>query len=192
MKKIRVTSKQFAVISFSYRILGFLFIIGLLIIFAHLIGKPFEFVLIFLPYFITKGLYSKQWHSNSMKQCMAISILTFALLTLVTIDDNYSILFSVVVGLSVAYCSYKVGVAKSKSEELDEIKSATAKFSLDGCSEEELRIRCRELNFSEANTELSVDLFIRKIPHKVIADKLNIQEKSVTMQKTRLKKKLEP
>lgn len=192
MKKIRVTSKQFAVISFSYRILGFLFIIGLLVIFAHLIGKPFEFVLIFLPYFVTKGLYSKQWHSNSMKQCMAISILTFALLTLVTIDDNYSILFSVIVGLSVAYCSYKVGVAKAKSDELDEIKSAKTKFCLDGCSEEELRERCRELNFSESNTELSVDLFIRKIPHKVIADKLNIQEKSVTMQKTRLKKKLEP
>lgn len=63
-------------------------------------------------------------------------------------------------------------------------------FDTETATESELIDRCRELHFSDENTELAVEFFIRKTPHKVLADRLFIDEKSVTTRKKRMKIKL--
>lgn len=63
-------------------------------------------------------------------------------------------------------------------------------FDTETATETELLDRCRELHFSDENTELAVEFFIRKTPHKVLADRLFIDEKSVTTRKKRMKIKL--
>lgn len=64
------------------------------------------------------------------------------------------------------------------------------KFDVDTCTTGELLIRCRALRFSAQNVSLAVKFFILKTPHKEIADKFCIDEKSVTMRKWRMKLKL--
>ncbi|HAQ28555.1 MAG TPA: hypothetical protein DCQ76_02115 [Ruminococcaceae bacterium] len=62
------------------------------------------------------------------------------------------------------------------------------KFDVDTCTTEELFKRCQALRFSAQNVSLAVNFFILKTPHKSLADKFCIDEKSVTMRKWRMKK----
>lgn len=202
-KKINVTRRQYETISRIYRFGGFAFILGLLIGFSILIGKPIEFILIFLPYFISKNFYTVQFHSKSLKQCFTLSLMVFALATMATVSSNFSIMFSVLFGCVIAFVSYKVGIVQKKLNDYDYIeprynqlvefyKEATTPkpFSTDTCSRDELIARCNELKFSKENTDLAVEFFINRTKHSIIADRLCIDEKSVVMRKMRLKRKL--
>ena len=201
---IKVTKRQYAIISRTYRFGGFVLIIGLLMGFAWLIGKPIEFLLIFLPYFLTKGIYARQFHSRSLRECFILSLGIFSLAVIACVPHETSISFSVLLGLVIAFISYKAGVIQFKLKDYEYIeprynqlvdfyKSATEEkpFDVNTCTEEELRKRCEELRFSYDNTELAVEFFIKKTKQSVIADKLCIDEKSVTTRKKRLKVKLQ-
>lgn len=201
---IKVTRKQYAIISRIYRFGGFSLIVGLLMGFAWLIGKPIEFVFIFLPYFLTKGLYTRQFHSRSLKECFSLSLIVFALALMACVPSGESIMFSVVLGLAIAFISYKVGVIQFKLKDYEYIEprynelvafyenaTKSKPFDVNTCTEEELRKRCEELRFSYDNTDLAVEFFIKKTKQSVIADKLCIDEKSVTTRKKRLKAKLQ-
>lgn len=202
-RKINVTRRQYEIISRIYRFGGFAFVIGLLIGFSFLIGKPIEFMLIFFPYFISKNFYTVQFHSKSLKQCFTLSLMVFALATMAVVPSNFSIMFSVLFGCAIAFVSYKVGIVQRKINDYDYIeprynqlvefyKEATTPkpFSTDTCSRDELIARCNELKFSKENTDLAVEFFINRTKQSIIADRLCIDEKSVVMRKMRLKRKL--
>lgn len=202
-RKIDVTRRQYETISRIYRFGGFALVMGLLIGFSFLIGKPIEFILIFLPYFISKNFYTVQFHSKSLKQCFTLSLMVFALATMAVVPSNFSIMFSVLFGCAIAFVSYKFGIVQRKMNDYDYIeprynqlvefyKEATTPkpFSTDTCSRDELIARCNELKFSKDNTDLAVEFFINRTKHSIIADRLCIDEKSVVMRKMRLKRKL--
>lgn len=203
MKKIKITQRQYNALSKAYRFGGFAIIVGLLIGFSALIGKPIEFLLIFLPYFITKNFYARQFHSHSLKECFTISLVVFSLVMLTTLPRMMSIAFSVLLGLAIAFISYKIGIVQFKLKDYEYIEprynelvafyenaTKSKPFDVNTCTENELRKRCEELHFSKDNTELAVEFFICKTKQSVIADKLCIDEKSVTTRKKRLKEKL--
>lgn len=203
MRKIKITRKQYTALSKAYRYGGFAIILGLLVGFSWLIGKPIEFLLIFLPYFLTKGLYSRQFHSRSLKECFSLSLIVFALALMACVPSGTSIMFSVALGLAIAFISYKAGVIQFKLKDYEYIeprynqlvefyKDATAPkpFNTDTCTMEELLARCKELRFTKENTDLAVEFFINRTKHSVIADKMCIDEKSVTRRKMRLREKL--
>ena len=201
---IKVTRKQYAIISRIYRFGGFAIILGLLTGFSWLIGKPIEFLLIFLPYFLTKGIYAKQYHSRSLKECFGISLFAFSVATFLCVSRETSIVFPIVLGASISFISCKIGIAQEKLKDYDYIeprynflvnfyrKTTEEKpFDVNTCTEEELRTRCADIHLSQDNTELAVEFFIRKTKQSIIADKLCIDEKSVTTRKKRLKAKLQ-
>lgn len=202
-KKIKVTAKQYAIISKIYRFGGFAIITGLLASISVLVGKPFEFLFIFLPYFISKNFYEKQYHAKSLKQCFAMSLMIFAAAIIFVLPTKISMTFSVMIGSGIAYISYKAGTIQDKLRDYDYIeprynqlvefyKAATTQkqFDVDTCTEDELRQRCESLRLSNENTELAVEFFIKKTKQSIIADRLCIDEKSVTIRKMRLKQKL--
>ena len=203
-RKIKITQRQYNALSKAYRFGGFAIILGLLVVFSWLIGKPIEFVLIFLPYFCTKGLYARQFHSRSLCECFALSLIVFALALMACVPKGASITFAAVLGLMIAFISYKVGVVQFKLKDYEYIEprynelvafyenaTKSKPFDVNACTEEELRKRCAELHFSYENTELAVEFFVRKTKQSIIADKLCIDEKSVTTRKKRLKAKLQ-
>lgn len=188
-RKIKVTRKQYERIILAYRIGGFIAIVGLLIGFSFLVGKPIEFVLIFLPYFATKGLYERQYHATSLKQCLLLSIGIFAFAILITAPKEYSISASLFMGFAIAFASCKVGDVQVKLREYAELTKPKP-FNVDTCTEAELLHRCRELRFSQENTELAVEFFIKKTKHSELADRLSVDEMSIARRKLRLKHKL--
>lgn len=203
MKKIRITRKQFRIILFAYRIGGFLLVSGLLIGFSFLIGKPFEFIILFLSYFSTKGLYKSQYHTDSMKNCLLLSFFIFGILIIAIIPKEISISMSVFLGILTPLISYKCGIIKTKLKDYEYIEprynflldfyrqqTDVKPFNVDCCSKSELLQRCMELHFNKENTELAIMFFIDKTKHSIIADMLCIDEKSVTMRKRRMKNKL--
>lgn len=196
MKKIKITSKQYRALSFAYRIGGFIVIVGLLIGYATLIGKLTEFICVFLPYFITKGFYARQWHASSLKQCFMLSLIIFGFLTTIALPKEYSISVAIVLGLSSAYASYRAGVIQFKLKDYEYIEpifnklTAAKPFHTDTCTESELVDRCRELGFSDDNTRLAVLFFIKKLKHSEIAAMYSIEEDSAIKSKYRMKKLL--
>jgi hypothetical protein len=203
MTKIRVTRQQYERIKFAYRISGFVLILLVLFAYSLLINKTIEFVCIFLPYFFTKGLYSHQWHSKSMKECMLLSIGIFAFAISITMTKTFSITFSLLMGILMAYISCKAGIIKFKLEDYAFIEPRYNKlvawyneinkpksFHTDTCTIDELINRCNELGFSKENTNLAIEFFINKTKQSVLADNLCIEEVSVARKKLRLKQKL--
>jgi hypothetical protein len=57
-------------------------------------------------------------------------------------------------------------------------------------TESELIELCRRKGLSEENVRIAVELFYKQTPHKVLAEQLGIDTKSVTAKKRRLKKKI--
>lgn len=203
MHKIRVTKKQFRILVLVYRIGGFLLVSGLLVGISVLMGKPFEFILIFAPYFVTKQLYARQYHATSLKQCLLLSLGIFSFLMVITLPSTMSLLTSLAIGILTPYLSYKCGVIQFKLKDYAYIEprfnqlvefynahTIAKPFCVDDCSVDELLARCSELGFSKENTDLAITFFVDKTKHKIIADKLCIDVKSVTMRKRRMRDKL--
>ena len=203
MTKIKVTRKQYERIKFAYRISGFIFIVFTLFLYSLLIKKTIEFVCIFLPYFFTKGLYSNQWHSESFKECLLLSFGIFAFANSITLPKFFSIAFSLSIGLAIPYISCKAGIIKFKLEDYAFIEprynklvdwyNETTKpkpFNTQTCNLDQLIYRCKELKFSEENTNLAIEFFIKKTKQSIIAETLCIEELSVARKKLRLKQKL--
>lgn len=193
---IKVTRKQYERIRLAYRIGGFTAILTALFAYSWLIGKAVEFVCIFLPYFATKGFYRRQWHATSLKQCLLLSTIIFAFLTTIAMPKQYSLTTAVIIGLSAAYASYHAGEIQFKLKDYAYIEprytamSTPKPFSTNTCTESELIERCKKLHFSAENTALAVEFFIEKTKQSIIAEQLCIDEKSVTIRKKRMKKKL--
>lgn len=102
-----------------------------------------------------------------------------------------------------AYISCKAGIIKFKLEDYEFIEpkynqlvewykeyKTPKTFNTETCTLDELVSRCNELHFSEENTNLAVEFFIKKTKQSLIADMLCIQETSVAIKKIRLKEKL--
>ena len=106
-----------------------------------------------------------------------------------TLPISISMLSGVIVGMMDCYILYKVRDYFDIRNELREITKPKP-FNVDTCTEAELLERCRELRFSQENTDLAIEFFIKKTKQSVLADKLCIDEMSIARRKLRLKHKL--
>ena len=200
---IKISRKTYNTISRIYRFGGFVIILGLLLGFSWLVGKPIEFLCVFLPYFATKGLYARQFHARSLKECFVLSLIVFGFITVSCVSHETSLMYAVLIGLVIAFISGKIGNVQLKLKDYEYIEprynwllrfyteeTEERPFDVENCTEEELKDRCKALHLSDENTELAIEFFVRKTKHKIIAERLCIDEKSVTTRKKRLKAKL--
>lgn len=160
---------------------------------ALILGKWIEAVAFFFCHWFIREQFPKQYHHIVPAMCRLITatvfffgvsfVLPMALSLLSSIPINYFIGW---VGFTKKQCDdFEV-----KCERLKQQLERRSKFSTDNCTEKELLERCRKLGFSEENTNLAVEFFIKRTKQSEIADKLFINEKSVQMRKQRLKEKL--
>lgn len=162
-----------------------------------------ECALIIILLFFYKSLYPLQYHADKNIVCIILSYSTVAVGLVIAFVFRKQYALIILIFNAVALMSARVGNMQRKAQKYELIaepytelvafyNEAVAKkpFSTDTCTEAELIDRCRELHFSDDNTQLAIDFFIRKTPQRVIADKLCIDEKSVTTRKKRMKIKL--
>ena len=152
-------------------------------------GKYIETTGLFIAFVSLRYAFEKTFHSDSFWTCIVISIFVFVVAILFVPDKNISLLSCIVFGLLIDFIAYKYKDYEDKKAELTELKKPKP-FSVDTCTEDELVERCKALRFSEENTNLAIDFFIKKTKQSLLAERLCIDEKYVKLKKHRLKQKL--
>lgn len=156
---------------------------------AFLTEKCIETVALFISFICLRYAFSKTYHSNSFWLCILISIVVFIVAILFMPNKHLSLLTCIIFGLIIDYVAYKVKDYSDLELSMQEFTKPKP-FSVDNCTQEELLQRCRELHLSEDNTNLAIEFFIKKTKQSVLADKLSIDELSISRRKHRLKQKL--
>ena len=155
-----------------------------ILLMALFTGKVIETIGLFVSFVALRNCFAKTWHSKSMWWCIFISCVVFVVAIGFVPNKGVSLLSCIAFGLCIDYCAYKY-----KDYE-DLCLEVYKPFNVETCTMGELLTRCREVGLSEENTNLAVEFFIKKTKQSEIADRLFINEKSVQMKKSRLRKKL--
>ena len=153
--------------------------------------------------FFYKAIYPIQYHAERNFVCILLSYSTVIIGLVISYVFQKEYILITILCNAVAFIGARVGsmqmnekkymlIAEPYAELVAFYNQAVVKkpFNTDTCTESELIDRCRQLRFSDENTELAVEFFIRKTPQRIIADRLFIDEKSVTTRKKRMKAKL--
>lgn len=172
-----------------FQISTYALVFSAIILMALLTGKYIETVFLFMSFVLLRNIFGKTYHSNSFWACIAISIIIFVIAILFMPSRHISILGCGIFGFGIDFIAYKYKDYDDKKAELTELKKPKP-FSVDTCTEDELIERCKELRFSEENTNLAIEFFIKKTKQSLIAERLCIDEKYVKLKKHRLKQKL--
>jgi hypothetical protein len=160
---------------------------------SFLFAKWVEGIVFFICHWLIRPQFPKQYHHILHAMCRLITSIVFFF----GVSFVLPLSLSLVSAIPINYLIGWVGFTKKQADEYEvkytKLKAQLEKkkeFNVDTCTEAELIERCRELRFSAENTELCIDLFIRKIKQSDIADKLCIEEKSIQQRKRRFRQKL--
>ena len=167
-----------------FQLLTYGIVFATIALMAVITGKYIETIGLFVSFVALRYAFDKTWHSKSFWRCIFISCVVFAVSIFFVPNKGVSILACIAFGLCIDYVAYKYKYYEDISLELYK------PFNVDTCTRAELLTRCREIGLSEENTELAVEFFIKKTKQSEIADRLFINEKSVQIKKSRLRKKL--
>lgn len=132
-------------------------------------------------------------HFATISACMCVSTAICLLGVYLSLPMNISLISNIIVGVIFAIITWKIQeVIDLKAEylKLKETLEQEKVFNTDKCTLEELVARCKELKFSEENTQLAIELFIKKTKQSKLADDLCVDEATIRIRKLRLKKKL--
>ena len=165
------------------RIITYLLIFSAIFAYGIIINKLGETCIILFLYTLLRWCYPTTWHSRYVLNCIVYSVIIFGICQTLCMPIKISILSGVALSLVLTLLLYKLQV-------LIDNQIVIKSFNTNNCTEEELIKRCRELHFSDENTKLAIEFFIKKTKQSTIADNLCIEEKSVTMRKNRMKDKL--
>ena len=132
-------------------------------------------------------------HCATISACMCISTFICWLGLYLSLPIGISLISNIIVGVIFAIITWKIQEVIDMKAEYDKMKDRleTKKgFSTAHCTEEELIARCKELNFTEENTLLAIEFFIKKTKQSELANKMCVEEHAISTRKLRLKKKL--
>lgn len=132
-------------------------------------------------------------HFATISACMCVSTAICLFGIYLSLPMNISLISNIIVGVIFAVITWKIQeVIDLKAEylKLKETLEQEKVFNTDKCTLEELVARCKELRFSEENTQLAIELFIKKTKQSKLADDLCVDEATIRIRKLRLKKKL--
>lgn len=136
--------------------------------------------------------YKFRYVYHSKNNCLALTLFIIWCVIPHTISLSYSLLSTIFDGFVICWIGCTIQEKITLAIEVRKKKSQPEQqpFDVDNCSKNELIIRCKEIRLSAHNTDLAIAFFIDKTKQSIIAEKLCIDEKSVAMQKYRLKMKL--
>ena len=136
--------------------------------------------------------YKFRYVYHSKNNCLALTLFIIWCVIPHTISLSYSLLSTIFDGFVICWIGCTLQEKITLAIEVQKKKSQPEQqpFDVDTCSKDELIIRCKEIRLSAHNTDLAIAFFIDKTKQSIIAEKLCIDEKSVAMQKYRLKIKL--
>lgn len=160
---------------------------------AFILNKLVEGVIFFICHWLIREQFPKQYHHIIPATCRLITSVVFFF----GVSFMLPFVLSLFSAIPINYFIGWVGFTKKQADDYEtkylRLKRELEKkktFSTDTCTETELIERCKELRFSEENTNLAIEFFIRKTKQSEIAYKLCVEEHAISTRKLRLKKKL--
>ena len=132
-------------------------------------------------------------HFATISACMCVSTAICLFGVYLSLPMNISLISNIIIGVIFAVITWKIQEVidmKAEYAKLKETLEQEKVFNTDKCTLEELVARCKELRFSEENTQLAIELFIKKTKQSKLADNLCVDEATIRIRKLRLKKKL--
>lgn len=189
--KISISRRQFDMLTKVYRIGVFVLVVSILTAYSYFMNKLVEFVVMFLSYFTVKGKFKVQWHSSSMAHCFGISIFVFIIAMLHCVPINNSITFCGVMGILMAYISYRISIINNKCKEYDKLHT----FKVRNATAEELITVCKAKGLKPQQIEFCLraftDYYGKHYTDKELADFYCIELQSLKNKKYVYRKKLE-
>jgi predicted membrane protein len=160
---------------------------------AFLFNKWFEGIIFFVCHWLIREQFPKQYHHIVPAMCRLITSVTFFFGVSFILPFSLSLISAIPINYFIGW----VGFTKKQADDF-EVKYLRLKekleekkaFNTETCTREQLIERCRELRFSEENTNLAVEFFIKRTKQSDIAEKLCVEEHAISTRKLRLKKKL--
>lgn len=160
---------------------------------AFIFDKWREAIFFFICHWLIRQQFSKQYHHIIPAMCRLITSVVFFFGVSFVLPMEYSFLSAIPINYFIGWVGFTKKQADTYELKYNRLKEKLEKnkeFNTDTCTEQQLIARCRELHFSEENTKLAIEFFIKKTKQSKIADELCINEKSVQTRKQRLKEKL--
>lgn len=196
MQKLKAKTK--IAIKFYFRLIsGYSTFFIIIFLFSFLLNKTLESAFVIFGYFGTRFVVPKIKHFNTSQKCITVTILTFIFsIGVLCISKHLSLIWSGCVGTCLPLIMYAESLLFDKKYDYNQLveffetNTICKKFSVDNCTQDELIERCKQINLSDLNTKLAVEFFIKKTKQSILADKLCVNENSVSKRKQRLKQKL--
>lgn len=158
-----------------------------------LLNKWLEGIVFFICHWVIREQFKKQYHHIVPSICRLITSATFFF----GVSFILPLALSLFSAVPICYFISWVGFTKKQADDyelkylrLKEELERKSEFNTNTCTEEQLIARCKELKFSEENTLLSIELFIKKTKQSELSDKYCVEEHAISTRKLRLKKKL--
>ena len=182
---------------FCYQLWQYLLVISSICLCSYLFNKWIEGIAFCVAHCIIRYKMNYVYHSKNYCLQLTLFIIWCCIPTIA--KTNISLLSAIPVAFLICWIGCVVQeknilfkrnskLSKENAEFIEKLKPKP--FNVDNCSRDELLARCAEVRLSEFNTELAIEFFINKTKQSIIADRLCIDEKSITQKKQRLKKKL--
>lgn len=160
---------------------------------ALILNKWVEGITFFICHWLIREQFPKQYHRSTHAMCRLITSAVFFF----GVSFILPLALSLFSAVPICYFISWVGFTKKQADDyelkylrLKEELERKSEFNTNTCTEEQLIARCKELKFSEENTLLSIELFIKKTKQSELADKYCVEEHAISTRKLRLKKKL--
>lgn len=158
---------------------------------SFLLNKWVEGIFFFICHWLIRYQFPKQYHHIIPSMCRLITSIVFFFGVSFILPFGLSLLSAIPITYFISW----VGFTKKQSDyyetkylRLKEELESKETFCVNNCTEEQLRKRCKELNFNEYRTNLAIEFFIKRTKQSKIADMFCIDEKSVQQNKRRMKK----
>ena len=166
-------------------------VLSIIALFAWLFDKEIEAVCFCLAHFVLRPKMEKQYHKDTTRGCLMLTAAIIFFGILFSIPIGSTLLVSVPLAFFVSWVGYIVQDRIDLQLENKRLRDKANKpFNPETATEAELVERCRRCGLSAENTALAVEFFIKKTPHKILADRYSWQIGTAAIKKQRMKKLL--
>jgi hypothetical protein len=160
---------------------------------SWIFNKWFEGFVFFVCHWLIREQYPKQYHHIIPSMCRLITSVTFFFGVSFILPFSLSLFSAVPINYFIGWIGFTKKQADTFEFKYEKLKAQLERkshFNTENCTLEQLLARCKEIDLSEENTQIAIELFVNKTKQSIIADNLCIEEKSVQQKKRRLKEKL--
>ena len=165
---------------------------------AFILNKYIEGVLFFIGHWLIRKQYPKQYSFSTHYLCRLVTGVVFFLSVSFILPLCFSLFFTIPLNYFISWISYNKKQADYFEVECEQLRDKISRIcptlkplNINNCTEDELVKRCKLLKMTKHATEMSINIFVKKMTIEELSKTYFINKRSVIIHKARLKKRLQ-